>query len=211
MHSLKTTLTAAVAAGALIFAVPAMAMSHAQEDSRDTGTGTENRPTDSAAPTGTAQETETAVETDESPAGETSSTASERMSSEAPADHPFAHFTPEEIIGESVENEAGETLGDVDRVVMQNGEMYAVVGVGGFLGIGEKKVLVPLDRLEISADGATILLAGATGDSLKAMPEVDRESAQDLPGELTIGEAWDLGPEGWSGMQPREGAAQPRG
>src|SRR5690606_8691689 len=62
-----------------------------------------------------------------------------------------------EIIGETIYNSAGddaESIGDVnDFVLDQNGEIGAVVvGVGGFLGIGQKNVAINWDVLELSQD-----------------------------------------------------------
>ena len=49
----------------------------------------------------------------------------------------------------------------------------AVIGVGGFLGIGEHEVAVNFDSLKVARDGngkATVTL-NATKDSLKAAPQ----------------------------------------
>lgn len=54
------------------------------------------------------------------------------------------------LIGRSVQNTQGETLGDINDVVLdQNGDVVAVlIGVGGFLGLGGKDVAVQYDALE---------------------------------------------------------------
>ena len=59
-----------------------------------------------------------------------------------------------ELIGASVKNSAGKVLGDVnDVVVSRDGRTKAVViGVGGFLGVGEKDVAVPKEKLTIAKD-----------------------------------------------------------
>lgn len=55
-----------------------------------------------------------------------------------------------ELIGRSVQNPQGETLGDINNVVLdERGNTTAVViGVGGFLGLGEKDVGVRYEDLE---------------------------------------------------------------
>lgn len=54
------------------------------------------------------------------------------------------------LIGRSVENSQGDTLGDINDVVLdERGQVAAVlIGVGGFLGIGEKVVGIDFDSLE---------------------------------------------------------------
>ena len=47
---------------------------------------------------------------------------------------------------------------------------YVVVGVGGFLGIGEKHVALPWNALTISDNGEKVM-ADVTKDSLKGLPD----------------------------------------
>lgn len=63
------------------------------------------------------------------------------------------HILASDLIGTSVYGTAGEEVGEIDNVVLtRNGEAVAlVVGVGGFLGLGEKNVAIPIDAVEISA------------------------------------------------------------
>lgn len=55
-----------------------------------------------------------------------------------------------DLVGQSVQNQQGEALGDINNIVVnQDGRVVGVViGVGGFLGIGEKDVAVSHDALE---------------------------------------------------------------
>lgn len=78
------------------------------------------------------------------------------------------------LIGLSVTNPAGEELGDInDLVVDQSGKpVVAIIGVGGFLGMGEKNVGVPFDRLEITMneDKERVARIDATKKTLEAAP-----------------------------------------
>lgn len=80
-----------------------------------------------------------------------------------------------ELIGLTVYNPADEPLGDVNDVVWTNdgGIEALIVGVGGFLGIGEKQVAVAYDAIDISTDenGAKTLMLDATSDELAVAPE----------------------------------------
>ncbi|MBA1158154.1 PRC-barrel domain-containing protein [Microvirga mediterraneensis] len=65
-----------------------------------------------------------------------------------------------DLIGTRVVSANNESIGDVNDVILdRNGQvMAAVVGVGGFLGIGEKNVAVPFNALEfMSAQQAQAL------------------------------------------------------
>ncbi len=57
-----------------------------------------------------------------------------------------------ELIGTRVVGANNESIGDINDVIVdRNGQvMAAVVGVGGFLGIGEKDVAVPFKSLEFA-------------------------------------------------------------
>jgi hypothetical protein len=48
-----------------------------------------------------------------------------------------------------------------------------VIGVGGFLGMGEKNVALPFDQLTFSQDndGVLVVTTTATKESLQAAPE----------------------------------------
>ncbi len=79
-----------------------------------------------------------------------------------------------EIIGETIYNSTGddaEAIGDVnDFVLDQNGEIGAVVvGVGGFLGIGQKSVAINWADLELAQDmdGNNRLIANMTREQLE--------------------------------------------
>ena len=65
-------------------------------------------------------------------------------------------WTAEALIGRTVENGNGDNLGKINNVIInEKGDVVAVViGVGGFLGIGEKNVGVPFDNLDFTTDAA---------------------------------------------------------
>lgn len=78
------------------------------------------------------------------------------------------------LIGAAVQNGAGESLGSINDVVLSaDGQVdVIVIGVGGFLGIGEKNVGVAFDAIEKSTDanGNAILVLDATAEELEAAP-----------------------------------------
>lgn len=76
------------------------------------------------------------------------------------------------LIGSNLKNANNETIGEVDSVLLDSdGKVRSViVGVGGFLGMGERNVAVNLNALNI-ADGGDTVRTTLTKDQLKAMPE----------------------------------------
>ncbi|GLS22988.1 hypothetical protein GCM10007874_60080 [Labrys miyagiensis] len=75
------------------------------------------------------------------------------------------------MVGSTVVNDVNETVGKIDDLIVTPSEKvpFAVLSVGGFLGIGTKYVVVPFSSLQIK--DKQMVLPGATKDSLKALPE----------------------------------------
>ena len=80
-------------------------------------------------------------------------------------------YRTSKVVGSSVVNEANETVGTIDDLIVTPSEKvpFAVLSVGGFLGMGTKYVVVPYNSLQVR--DKKMVLPGATKDSLKALPE----------------------------------------
>ncbi|BDA85893.1 photosystem reaction center subunit H [Aureimonas sp. SA4125] len=94
-------------------------------------------------------------------------------------------FLSEDLIGENVYSGAGDdadSIGSVNDLVMaDNGDIKGVVvGVGGFLGIGEKNVGVPFANLQLTkVDGdETRAIVESTKDQLTAAPSFNADAAE---------------------------------
>ena len=81
-----------------------------------------------------------------------------------------AGYRASKVIGSSVLNQANETIGKIDDLlVTRDGkEPYAVLSVGGFLGMGTRMVVVRYDSLKFADN--RIVLPGGTKDGLKMLP-----------------------------------------
>lgn len=77
------------------------------------------------------------------------------------------------LIGSNVYNEANESVGEVDDIIVPQGggQPVAVLSVGGFLGIGARLVAIPYERLQYNAERERWMLQGATRDSVRSMTE----------------------------------------
>jgi hypothetical protein len=80
-------------------------------------------------------------------------------------------YRTSKVVGSTVVNEANETVGTVDDLIVTPTEKvpFAVLSVGGFLGMGSKYIVVPFSSLQMH--DKKIMLPGATKESLKALPE----------------------------------------
>ena len=78
------------------------------------------------------------------------------------------------LLRAEVRNDKGEKIGKIDdMVVAPDGTLTAaVIEVGGFLGMGAHRVMIPLRQLVFSEKAPhQIVLPGATKDALKALPQ----------------------------------------
>jgi PRC-barrel domain len=80
-------------------------------------------------------------------------------------------YRTSKVVGSTVVNEANETVGTIDDLIVTPGEKvpFAVLSIGGFLGMGTKYVVVPYSSLEVH--DKKMVLPGATKESLKSLPE----------------------------------------
>ena len=76
-----------------------------------------------------------------------------------------------QVLGVPVFNDQSERIGTVDDIVFapDMAKSYAIIGVGGFLGVGKRDVVIRLTQLTRQVDGSFVL-AGATKDAIKALP-----------------------------------------
>jgi sporulation protein YlmC with PRC-barrel domain len=86
-----------------------------------------------------------------------------------------------ELIGRSVVNTANETIGDVnDLITDANGKtIAAVIGVGGFLGIGEKDVAIRFEDLRFARDG---------DNDIKVTVNIDKSALASAPDYQSLDE-----------------------
>jgi PRC-barrel domain len=122
----------------------------------------------------------------------------EELPADAPADQEMAEETPPadmeflqvqeeaqflanyEVIGADVVNTMDERVGTIADLVMDEDQKLVgvVLSVGGFLGIGEKWVAVPVDQIDFpSAEQPARLLATVTEEQLTNAPDFTTREA----------------------------------
>lgn len=81
-------------------------------------------------------------------------------------------YRASKLVGTSVNNDRNEKIGSLDEIIVGRDKvLFAVIEVGGFLGIGAHRVAVPYNSLQLDDTGRTITLPGATKDELTKLPE----------------------------------------
>jgi putative membrane protein len=118
-----------------------------------------------------ARDDKTAAVTDEEAKKPARKSNIKYLTRQAPTD-----WTAEALIGRTVENSNGDNLGEINNVIIneKGNVVAAVIGVGGFLGIGEKNVAVPFDAL----DFRTLDPAERRADTRDEKAEQKRDAAE---------------------------------
>jgi len=78
-----------------------------------------------------------------------------------------------QILDKAVYNSSNEKIGTVEDLIItpEKAVSYAIVGVGGFLGIDRQDVAIPVGQLKLEGD--KLMLPGATKEGLKALPKFE--------------------------------------
>ena len=86
------------------------------------------------------------------------------------------------LVGQTVYNDANERIGDINDLILgPDGKIsHAVIGVGGFLGMGEKLVGVSFSDLKLNrdADGAMRVTLSSTKEALENAPDFKYSDAK---------------------------------
>jgi hypothetical protein len=81
-------------------------------------------------------------------------------------------YRASKLRGVTVSNPQNQKIGDLDDLIVgKDRVLFAIVQVGGFLGIGSHLIAVPYSSLQINEDGSRIVLPGATREQVKGLPE----------------------------------------
>ena len=95
-----------------------------------------------------------------------------------PAIDPAKSILATNFIGKTVYSTANENVGEINDLVMNvdGSTVVAILGVGGFLGMGEKDVALPLSDISVTRDETNTmrLTIAASKEQLEAAPVFDR-------------------------------------
>jgi hypothetical protein len=81
-------------------------------------------------------------------------------------------YRASKLKGTAVTNDKNEKIGDIDDIIIARDKaVFAILQVGGFLGLGAHLIAVPFQSLVIDDTGRKIQLPGASREALKKLPE----------------------------------------
>lgn len=160
-------LLATTALGMLLVASPALAQTSQDTPSPPTPQVEQNQP-DSSTPS-------TMPPATEAPGAAGSDDMTKSDTAQAEKASPLDKDTlASKMLGVAVENASGETIGEINDILLgQDGTVKsALVGVGGFLGMGQKNVAIDFSELNIKRDDGNNLAVtvSMSAESLEAMP-----------------------------------------
>jgi sporulation protein YlmC with PRC-barrel domain len=97
------------------------------------------------------------------------------------------------LVGSDVKNLRGEDLGSVKDIMIdtKTGKVsYLVVAFGGFMGIGDKYIAVPMEAISFDPGNSKIILLDENKDRLENAPGFNKETWPDHPQKEFIDEVY---------------------
>jgi hypothetical protein len=84
-----------------------------------------------------------------------------------------AGYRTSKLLESTVYNDTDEKIGELDDIILSpDGKAtYAILEVGGFLGIGERLVALPFESLKIDKAAKKVVLPGASKGALEKLTE----------------------------------------
>lgn len=107
------------------------------------------------------------------------------MGAEASAPRILEEMTVGDLTGTDVMDSNAESIGSISDVVQGVSEAEAVIGIGGFLGIGSYDVALPISDLNYNADEEAVSVK-LTREELEALPEYEDAGTEPLAAETPL-------------------------
>jgi len=88
-------------------------------------------------------------------------------------------FLASNVIGATVYSQDDQSIGDINDIILspEGQPSQVIVGVGGFLGLGEKDVVLDMSKLKMAAmeNGSLKIIVQTTPEELKNMPAFKKQ------------------------------------
>lgn len=107
------------------------------------------------------------------------------------ADSALMSMQVSDLEGMTVTNQDGEEIGDISHISQHNqsGDLYAIVGVGGFLGIGQTDIAMAIDEMEMQGE-ELVLTTNRTKDEIQESSEdYNEDDYTQVDSDMTLSEA----------------------
>jgi hypothetical protein len=104
---------------------------------------------------------------------------------QAPTFTSLEEMTVGDVVGFVAYDPEDNRIAEIDYVIEDGDGAKAVLGIGGFLGLGEYAVALPLTDFELREDGMSFVLS-TDKETLKEQPEIDESTIESLPDETPV-------------------------
>ena len=83
-----------------------------------------------------------------------------------------------QVLGKTVYNENNQKVGRIDDLIIapDSAVSFAIIGAGGFAGLGRHDVAIPVQQIKLQDD--KFVLPGATKEAIKALPKFEYAKAK---------------------------------
>lgn len=107
-----------------------------------------------------------------SPAAMAQNTSKNSSTAEAPVSA-TGQWRGSKLVGVNIYNEQNDKVGDISDVILDSSGKVdgVVVGVGGFLGMGEHNVLLPMDKIKFSNESGKSTTGSTSSGSKQWYPD----------------------------------------
>lgn len=109
-------------------------------------------------------------ETDE--AGTLATDADREVYRETVRANPVSAMRMSDLLSMNVLSEGGEDVGEIDYIGVCGETVVVIVGLGGFPGLGEREIALPIDRLRVR--NRVVYLPQISEAELDGMPEYNQ-------------------------------------
>lgn len=166
-----------LAAVAVLATTPALAQKSAEREAKDAAAAAEKAAKDADRARKNADEAAKKANEQKTKLEKAAQDARERAAKATAAQLTYKQQTSEQklakdMIGSTVVTKAGDRIGPIEDIIFdtENQIQGVIVGVGGFAGVGEKKIAVRYNALKFSraTDGARVITLDTTRDVLRA-------------------------------------------
>lgn len=96
-----------------------------------------------------------------------------------------------DLEGMTVTNQDGDDIGDISHISQHNqsGDLYAIMGVGGFLGLGQTEIAMGINEMEMQGE-ELVLTTNRTKDEIEQSSEdYNEDDYTQVDSDMTLSEA----------------------
>ncbi|MGQ7261612.1 PRC-barrel domain-containing protein [Vreelandella sp. V005] len=105
--------------------------------------------------------------------------------------NPLMSQRASDLEGRSIANREGEEIGEVQHIAKHNdsGELFAIVSVGGFWGIGATDIALPLNDVHVEDDQLVVSTTYGSNEIEDSSNDYQEDEYSEVDSDMTLSEA----------------------